>query len=223
MTAALSQMYDRADAYSVEFFDLDNDQHINLEQAVETLAPDEHARMERFKFDIHRKRFARGRGFLRMTLGRHLGTDPAKLAFSYEDRGKPYLKGHPVHFNLSHSHAKAVLALSDAPIGIDLEFMDRKTDVMTLAPSVFVPNELNQLRNVEEKAQRQVFFAFWTAKEAYMKLTGAGLSLAPKSIELEIKQNRPCGVICPSIPKTRLAPVTTPDALYECTVAQVAN
>jgi len=148
--------------------------------------------MERFKFDIHRKRFARGRGFLRMTLGRHLGTDPAKLAFSYEDRGKPYLKGHPVHFNLSHSHA--------TPIGIDLEFMDRKTDVMTLAPSVFVPNELNQLRNVEEKAQRQ-----------------------PKSIELEIKQNRPCGVICPSIPKTRLAPVTTPDALYECTVAQVAN
>ena len=38
------------------------------------------------------------------------------------ENGKPYVSGNPVYFSISHSAGRAMIALSDKPVGIDLEF-----------------------------------------------------------------------------------------------------
>ena len=75
------------------------------------------------------------------------------------EKGKPYFPDFPaVHFNLSHSHGAAVCALSDAPVGIDIE---------VLRPA---PRRLSKGMSGEE------FFRLWTAQEATVKYSGEGLS-----------------------------------------------
>lgn len=43
------------------------------------------------------------------------------IVFEYSEKGKPYVKGLPVYFNISHSGDYAVCAVSDCEIGIDIE------------------------------------------------------------------------------------------------------
>src|SRR4051812_36492284 len=56
------------------------------------LSADESARADRFRFEIHRKRFIVGRGLLRVLLGRTLGVAPETIAFAYGALGKPSLQ-----------------------------------------------------------------------------------------------------------------------------------
>lgn len=49
------------------------------------------------------------------------GIDPSAHPFCRTPEGKPYLAGSPVEISLSHSGSWAVCALSDAPVGVDIE------------------------------------------------------------------------------------------------------
>lgn len=180
---------------------LDDDRDIALSEAWPLLSVDEAARARRFHFDRDRNRYARGRGFLRVMLGQVCGQDPAGLIFATGTQGKPFLQGSPLAFNLSHSRDLAVLAVSRAgPLGVDLEFTDRQADVAGLAQSCLTPDEANVLAALPKEAQRARFFAFWTAKEARMKLTGQGLSLPPRQIALALQDGLPVGYLRPDTP-----------------------
>ncbi len=74
---------------------------------------------------------------------------------------KPQLDVEGVHFNLSHSHGVCAVAMSDRPVGIDIE-KRRKID----------PSKFRFLNATDE----ETFFKQWTAKESYLKFTGEGLS-----------------------------------------------
>ena len=37
------------------------------------------------------------------------------------ESGKPFFADHSFEFNISHSHGRVVLALSDKPVGVDIE------------------------------------------------------------------------------------------------------
>ncbi len=209
------------DNVDIRYFDLDSDRNIELGAAKELLSPDELERAQRFHFDIHQDRFTRGRGALRRALSEPTGTDAKSIAFSYGAHGKPFIDGCPIHFNLSHSQDLCVLATSSDPIGVDVEFIERKTDVLELARAVFVASENEALFNAAPNLQRRMFFDFWTAKEAYMKLIGTGLSLPPKNIELKLVDDIPVSVGEPTVPKTKLTQLTTPDDRFICTLAQL--
>lgn len=45
------------------------------------------------------------------------------LQAAYGPKGKPYIRQVPWHYNLSHSGDYAALAVSDAPVGIDIQQM----------------------------------------------------------------------------------------------------
>src|SRR6266700_139048 len=78
-----------------------------------TLAPLERERGERFRFDVHRKRFIAGRGLLRAVLSQYLETEPSRLEFVYGTRGKPsLLDGAGIRFNLAHSEDLALVAVT---------------------------------------------------------------------------------------------------------------
>lgn len=90
--------------------------------------------------------------------------------------GKPsFGNDFPLHFNLSHSGAGAALAVSDAPVGIDLEGHDgRRWEA--LSQRFFSPEELAYLNAQPPAARPGTFILLWTCKESLYKYIGCGLS-----------------------------------------------
>lgn len=89
--------------------------------------------------------------------------------FVYDNHGKPFLKGHPdINFSLSHCHEAVACALSDHPVGIDIETTEHYS--IEIARQVMSDDEIKQ---IEESAQPEVTFTrLWTMKESLFKLTG---------------------------------------------------
>jgi 4'-phosphopantetheinyl transferase len=183
---------------------LDDDRDMALAEAWQLLSPDETARAQRFHFDRDRNRYARGRGFLRSTLGQLCGQHPAELIFSTGPQGKPFLQDNALHFNLAHSRDLAVLATSRmGSLGLDIEFIDRRVDIAGLAQTCLTAPEAAVLEGLAEADRAARFFAFWTAKEARMKLTGEGMSLPPRQINLDLQDGYPVGYLQPDSPATQ--------------------
>jgi 4'-phosphopantetheinyl transferase len=153
----------------------------DLQHLRTTLFSDEIARAERFYFQEHRQRFIAGRGILRAILGRYLGIQPLQVEFNYQQRGKPVLAetfaDSGLEFNLSHSQGLGLCAVNcTRQIGVDLEYIRPMSDLEALAKRFFLPREYDMLRSLSLNQQQEVFFRYWTCKEAYLKATGDGLS-----------------------------------------------
>jgi len=144
-------------------------------QAFALLSPDERERAERFKVREAAERFTLVRGLLRRTLGEMTGEDPASLRFSYGPQGKPALEGKTVTFNLSHSEGWAAIAVAKGrEVGVDLEKI-RSHDGRLVERYFSAPEAILYRATLPEK-QELAFFHFWTAKEAYLKARGEGIS-----------------------------------------------
>ena len=125
--------------------------------------------------------------------------DPRALVFVQNEFGKPSLIDDPsLHFSLSHTEDRAILAVSKTLIvGADIEHV-RVLDHLDLAKRYFHPNEaaaIESLRHPDE--QRQAFFRTWTLKEAIVKALGKGLSIPLESFEVSIATSPPSLVLCP--------------------------
>ncbi|MGJ5675152.1 MAG: 4'-phosphopantetheinyl transferase HetI [Nostochopsis sp.] len=160
-----------------------------------TLSSDEIARAQRFYFEQHRQRFIAGRGILRRILGRYLGVEPQAVQFTYELRGKPVLADSRLSFNLSHSEDLALCGVSrNRKIGIDVEHMRSVSDVEALAERFFAPREYEVVRSLPPEQQQQVFFRYWTCKEAYLKAIGVGIVQLEK-VEISLTLEQPAKLI----------------------------
>lgn len=95
---------------------------IELASLESTLAPDELRRVRRLRGARLRSRWIAARALLRLVLSRELGSDPRDVRLQSTDRGKPYLPGGEVAFNLSHSGPHLVIALAPlGRVGVDVE------------------------------------------------------------------------------------------------------
>ncbi|WP_434684312.1 4'-phosphopantetheinyl transferase family protein [Pseudanabaena minima] len=142
------------------------------------LSEDERSRADRFKREYLKRNFIAARGNLREILASRLGCEPRAIQFGYSDRGKPYIQNfNGLHFNLSHSHDLAIYALcSDDEIGIDLEFINSKCDVDSIAERYFLPSEQKVISKLYDRDKYLAFYQAWTLKEAYGKATGEGIA-----------------------------------------------
>ncbi|MEM6628436.1 MAG: 4'-phosphopantetheinyl transferase superfamily protein [Bacteroidota bacterium] len=156
------------------------------------LAPDEVVRSKKFRFIKDRRHYIAARGFLRYLVARYLGISPQSLALSYSDKGKPFVKGDAnLQFNLSHAGGKALYAMTlEAPVGVDMEPIDRKVDISLIARHSFSESEQNNLFALPESEQALAFFECWTRKEAFVKAQGGGLSIPLDQFEVSIKPNQ---------------------------------
>lgn len=100
------------------------------------------------------------------------GISSDMILFEEGINGKPYAKGIDIYFNVSHSGNIAVCAVSDTPVGIDIEML-RKVNV-NVANKRFSPKEKEYIFS-EEVNQEQRFMEIWTKKEAYVKLLGTSI------------------------------------------------
>ncbi|WP_237068042.1 4'-phosphopantetheinyl transferase family protein [Microbulbifer guangxiensis] len=181
-------------------FHLDDDSDISLTEARRYLDRDERQRARAFVSNRDGERFIRAHGCLRRILALQLNREPAALEFRLGPYGRPYLPGSGLSFNMSHSEGYAVCALSRSrSVGIDLEIHQPAFCFGPLLSMVFTETERNHLNEKSGAERRKLFYEFWTAKEALMKLTGLGLNLAPDTIELLLAGDRPCGFTRPLI------------------------
>lgn len=87
---------------------------------------------------------------------------------------RPFFSHCPFDANWTHTKNFCVLAYSEkAKVGIDAEFIRPKS--LRLAERFFHLEEINYLKDLEQKNQRQTtieFFKLWCRKEAYFKCLG---------------------------------------------------
>ncbi len=108
----------------------------------------------------------------RVSIAQKLNLRPEDISFRNHKGGKPYAEGLDIHFSLSHSGNLAVCAISDKPVGIDVE--QNKKANFNVARRCFTKAELQYVLSRKEKSQQR-FFEVWTKKEAYVKLLGTGI------------------------------------------------
>ncbi|MDB5673907.1 MAG: hypothetical protein JWM65_889 [Sphingomonas bacterium] len=149
------------------------------------LGADERARADRFRFPRDRRRFVVRRARLRQLLGSWVDRAPETLVFSENSHGKPILAGGPP-FGLSHSADMMMLAIGDADVGCDLEWIDPALDWPPLAETFFTPTERAALTALPPEAARHAFFACWARKEAFVKALGLGLSYPLDAFDVSV-------------------------------------
>lgn len=110
-----------------------------------------------------------------MLLCRIAGKD--KLEFCYTENGKPYIKNNPFYFSLSHSGKNAAAAVSEFPVGIDIEAVGNIKD--SVIRHVCTENEIKYINETGIES----FFKIWTYKEAYFKTTGDGIGAGLKTVD----------------------------------------
>lgn len=141
-----------------------------------------------------RRRLAAYR-FVRKTLADRLAKDPSSLKIRRDAMGKPYLEGHPLHFNLSHSGHLAALALcKDHPVGIDLELLSPARDLSALVARYFSAAEQRAWEALPERAQIYGFYKCWTRKEAYLKARGLGLRKELRALSMPLDEAPAAGL-----------------------------
>jgi 4'-phosphopantetheinyl transferase len=155
----------------------------------------EKERAARFKFPPPRNQFIASHAFLRTVLARYLQTDSRSLRFRTLAQGKPELIEGNLSFNLSHTDGAAVVAISRSrPVGVDVERIRENFDPLELAERFFSREETEWLRAQPDDQRFGAFFSCWTAKEAYIKACGDGMSIPlsgfsviPYSGQVELK------------------------------------
>lgn len=100
------------------------------------------------------------------------GLNPASLLKG--PQGRPLSPG-TTDFNLSHSGEGTVLAVSDHPVGCDLERL--RIPPASFARRFFSDEEQRWICGQSGMRQAEAFFRIWTARESYLKLTGEGLTV----------------------------------------------
>ena len=115
--------------------------------------------------------------------------DTSKPEFGYTAQGKPFLLARPdIHVSISHTKNAILVAISDAPIGVDIEAFRSPSAALIArtmnateqaaiataaasAASAATPSGL-----LEPPGTREALFsAIWTRKEAVLKLRGTGI------------------------------------------------
>lgn len=156
--------------------------------------------MARFRFDVHRERFALRRGAMRTILGSYLGLGPSEIRFRYSAKGKPEIESAPEaagpKFNLSDSEDLAILGVTpDADIGVDVEQRRPTRDLDALARRYFSEREQAEYFDLPESQRVEGFYSCWTRKEALLKATGEGITVDLKGFDVTLAPGRPAELL----------------------------
>ncbi|HEX6833777.1 MAG TPA: 4'-phosphopantetheinyl transferase superfamily protein [Rudaea sp.] len=124
---------------------------------------------------------------VRARLADYLGTTSDALRIDYDVHGKPRIIGHALEFNASHSADRLLIAVSRGqPLGVDIETNRRERPWIELARRFFTPDETAALQSAAPAAQRGIFLALWSCKEAVLKAHGTGIRFGLQRVEFSL-------------------------------------
>jgi 4'-phosphopantetheinyl transferase len=157
-----------------------------------TLDADERDRAARFHFARDRAAYTVARGALRTLAARYVGCAAAAIGFGYRAKGKPFLAAPAdppldLRFNVSHSDGVGLVCFArGCEVGVDVERRRPLDDLLSLARISFSAGEYARLCQFAPDDRAAAFFACWSRKEAFIKLTGEGVSqLADFDVSLD--------------------------------------
>jgi 4'-phosphopantetheinyl transferase len=157
----------------------------------EILSSQEMHRANRFHNRVDRDRFIMNHIVLRRILSWYLDIAPGTIEFAISPVGKPTLietqNPQPIDFNLSHSGNMLLVAITlNRLVGIDVELIKPLPDMAQMVELYFSRSENSVFLALPEHERTHAFYSAWTRKEAYLKLIGEGLQLAPDRIEVSL-------------------------------------
>jgi len=146
------------------------------------LNDEERGRYERYRVESARRQFLIARALVRSTLSRYVPTPAKEWTFVSNQYGRPEIASpqlpRSLRFNLSHTSGLLSCAVAwERDVGVDVEWLGRRTGGVHLARRFFSQAEVADLLCVPTERQRDAFFDYWTLKEAYIKARGKGLAI----------------------------------------------
>lgn len=140
-----------------------------------------------FRAEPARRQYVAAHALVRLALSfieSHMS--PSAWTFERGPFGKPRAcgSGGPF-FNLSHTdRLVAVAVCPSGEVGLDVERHDRPIDPAAMT-SVLSQAEQAELISLHGGDQRRRFFEIWTAKEAYAKASGRGITAELKTVQIK--------------------------------------
>ena len=167
-----------------------------LDRLQSLLDASERARAGRYRFERDCRRFVVRRACLRLLLADHVGVPPERLRFEASPTGKLRLADGlspvPFEFSLSQSEDLAVFAIAtERRLGVDVERVATDRPLADLARRFFSPVEVSALEAAPPGERVNSFYRCWTAKEAFLKARGDGLSLPLDSFAVDFGAHAP--------------------------------
>ena len=101
---------------------------------------------------------------------------------SVGEHGKPMIDG--LEFSLSHSGELVICAVSDKPVGCDVEKIRKAPECV--AERFFSDREQAYLSQFSGEEYDKAFFRLWTMKESYVKMTGEGMGVPMEQYEVVV-------------------------------------
>ncbi len=193
----------------------------------------EMARWSGFARPDPKRRFALCRVALRSILCELLSCENLELSFAETDKGKPFalLNGEkpPLSFNVSHSGDYGLIAVGNVSmLGVDIEFRRQRRDLQMLTEAVMTSIEQANIETIEDvEARYDLFFDYWTVKEAILKAVGVGMSGPdPKLIEVPEsirKGSRSCIAQFPRLTRGRFRIVNLGTSEFAASLAYMVD
>ena len=147
----------------------------------EAMTDSRRERVDRLKKENDRLRSLVGELLVKKAVAEEFGIENAEL-YSLPN-GRPMLKNNGIYVSISHCDERVACAVASEPVGIDTERLVPRD--MSLAQRICtdeelvylfgkMPTEKDYLSKNRELTER--FYEIWTAKEAYFKKRGTGIT-----------------------------------------------
>ncbi len=155
---------------SIQLMFANNTHQLSLDQAsalLKKLHESQKARYESITNPERRNTWLLGRALLVAAMEYRYGCcDPASIRT--DPHGGILLDDVAAQVSLSHSHHKIVISLSETRVGVDIEYK-KKRGLLRHASKIFAPAESRHLHARLDAEQLDVFYIYWTLKEAACK------------------------------------------------------
>jgi len=156
-----------------------NVQNHDLAHFERQLSQEEANRFANFSRSERRRQYLLGRMLLRLAISHATGLASSAIGIIERPHLGPQLLlpgdvPHPA-FSLSHSHHWIACATTlqipcDEVLGLDVEVIDPKRDILALSEAAFNPAEHAWLIKRNDEERIAAFYRLWTLKEALVKL-----------------------------------------------------
>ncbi len=124
------------------------------------------------------KRQSAAAGILWVYAMKECGIDVNGAEIELRENGKPFLKGNSnLFFSISHSKDYCLLAVSDKPIGCDIQKREKIEE--RIAKRFFSRDEYDYLEGLSTVEKTVQFYRLWAAKESIAKTSGKGIAMLP--------------------------------------------
>lgn len=165
-------------------------------QFEELLSTHEKQRLERFADAAARREFLVCRGVLHWLLAVLSGEELSKTQVREDSLGKPYLEAeahnHPLEFNIAHTEGLCLIACArELALGVDVERVKPLPELNAMAQKYLASREKAQWDRAPASQKTELFYRFWSAKEALLKAFGSGLRISPAQVDsLDVQEGK---------------------------------